>query len=157
MSADAPSTPPRVLVIGYGNELRCDDGLGPKLAAAFRDLALGGVETLACHQLTPELAEPISTADAVVFVDASVDEPREVRVRPLAPANSMQLRAHTGNPAALLTLAHELFGRSPPAWWVTVPAFDLGFGEKLSVEAQETVPGALESLRALWVEIQHPS
>ena len=42
------------LVIGYGNTLRGDDGVGPRVAVAVEDLQLPGVRTLVCQLLTPE-------------------------------------------------------------------------------------------------------
>ena len=71
-----------ILVIGYGNELRRDDGLGPRVAAS---LAGPGVRALAVRQLTPELAEEVATARLVVFVDARVNPPAAtVEVMPKA-------------------------------------------------------------------------
>jgi hydrogenase maturation protease len=121
-----------LLVIGYGNTLRSDDGVGARVAAAVSDLALPGVAVLACHQLTPELAEPISAARAVVFVDAAADASTEVQLRPVEPAEGAQLMAHAADPRSLLALAGQLFGRCPPAWWLTIPVENLGFGENLS-------------------------
>src|SRR5687767_15002380 len=69
----------KLLVIGYGNTLRRDDGVGPRVAETVGALRLPGVRTLVCQQLSPEHAEPISQADAVVFVDAAVDAPGEVQ------------------------------------------------------------------------------
>ena len=54
------------LVIGYGNTLRGDDGVGPRVAEAVGKLNLPGVRTLICQQLSPEHAELISQARAVV-------------------------------------------------------------------------------------------
>ena len=85
------------LVIGYGNTLRSDDGVGAKVAAAVAELALPGVVALVLHQLTPELAETISEARAVVFVDAAVDAATEVQVRQLEPAEGAQLMAPLPN------------------------------------------------------------
>lgn len=59
------------LIIGYGNPLRGDDGLGWHVAqrlAAVLPQHRARIEV--CHQLTPELAEPISRADLVIFIDA---------------------------------------------------------------------------------------
>ena len=61
------------LVIGYGNTLRGDDGVGQKVAEVIASLGLSGIRALSCHQLTPELADPISEVRMVVFVDATVD------------------------------------------------------------------------------------
>src|SRR5258708_21465848 len=77
----------KTLVIGYGNELCGDDGLGWRVA---QDLAArqfdGDVEIMALRQLNPELAEPISQADRVIFIDARMGrEPGVVSCEPVAP------------------------------------------------------------------------
>jgi len=137
------------LVIGYGNTLRSDDGVGAKVAAAVAELALPGVVSLVRHQLTPELAETISEARTVVFVDAAVDAAIEVQVRQLEPAEGAQLMAHAADPRTLLALAGQLFGRCPPAWWLTIPVENLEFGEELSPLARRGYETALERIRAL--------
>ena len=59
------------LIVGYGNPLRGDDGVGQAVARAFaNEAAIDGVEALACHQLTPELAERFAAAARVVLIDA---------------------------------------------------------------------------------------
>jgi hydrogenase maturation protease len=142
--------PPRgLLVIGYGNTLRRDDGVGPKVAEAITELALPGVRSLACPLLTPELAEPVSQAGMVVFVDAAVDAPREVQMRPLAPAESSQIIAHAATPAIVLALARDVFGHAPEAWWLTIPAEELGIGEDLSPSAQRGFQTALQKIKSL--------
>ena len=137
------------LVIGYGNPLRSDDGVGAKVAAAVEELHLPGVVALVRHQLTPELAEPVSEARAVVFVDAAADASTEVQLRPLEQADGAQLMAHAADPRTLLALARHLFGRCPPAWWLTIPVQNLGFGEELSPLARRGYETALEKIRAL--------
>jgi len=140
---------PDLLVIGYGNTLRSDDGVGAKVAAAVAGQALPGVVALVRHQLTPELAEPISEARAVVFVDAATDASTEVQERRLEPADGAQLMAHAADPRSLLALAQQLFGRCPPAWWLTIPVENLQFGEELSPLARRGYQTALEKIRAL--------
>jgi hydrogenase maturation protease len=142
----------RILVIGYGNTLRCDDGAGPKVAEAVQALNLGEVRTIVCHQLSPELAEPVSRADLAVFVDAAVDGSAEVRYRPLRPCATAPIMAHAPNPQAVLALARTVFGRAPRGWWLTVPAVNLGFGEELSDPAKRGVEAAVEKIRALCAE-----
>jgi hydrogenase maturation protease len=124
-----------LLVIGYGNELRRDDGLGPRLARSIEALAFPNVRVLTCHQLNPELADPISQAGAVVFIDAAIGRVR-VRVEKLAPATHSEGRAHCSAPTELLLLAKRIWNRCPTSWWITVPAFDLTFGEGVSDQAQ---------------------
>jgi hydrogenase maturation protease len=141
--------PSGLLVLGYGNTLRSDDGVGPKVAEAIEALALPGVRTLSCALLTPELADPVSHARTVVFVDAAVDAPREVQLRELAPAASSQLMAHAANPATMLALARDVFGLAPEGWLLTIPVEEMGIGEHLSPFAQRGLEVALEEIKKL--------
>lgn len=141
-----PQATAPVLVIGYGNTLRSDDGVGPRVAEALAAWRLPGVQSVVCDLLTPELAEPVARAGSVIFVDAAVDAPREVQFRPLEPAASSQLMAHTAAPQTLLALARDVFGRAPAAWWLTIPVQNIGIGETLSPLAQKGFEVALSEL-----------
>ena len=132
-----------ILVIGYGNELRGDDGVGPKVAAAVEALQLPGVRTLICQLLTPEFAQPISQARLAVFVDAAVDAPKEVQWRKLEPNETSQIMAHAADPRTMLALARDVFGHAPQAWWLTIPAVQMEFGETLSPAAQHGMNDAV--------------
>lgn len=143
------STRGGLLVIGYGNTLRGDDGVGVRVAEAVEALHLPGVRTLTCQQLSPEHADPIAQAECVVFVDAAVDAPREVQLRLLAPNESSQLMAHAADPRTMLALARDVFGHAPRAWWLTIPAVRLEFGEGLSPEVQRGYMEALEMIQSL--------
>jgi hydrogenase maturation protease len=133
----------KVLVIGYGNTLRGDDGVGPRVAGGVDSLCLPGVRTLTCQQLSPEHAEPISQADTVVFVDAAVNAPNEVQMRSLEPNESSQIMAHASDPRTMLAIARDVFGRAPKAWWLTIPAVKMEFIEALSPEAQRGLNDAV--------------
>ena len=140
-------TPTGVLVIGYGNTLRGDDGVGPKVAEAIAALNLPGVQTLACPLLTPELADPISQAEKVIFVDAAVDAPKEVQWRRLEPNESSQIMAHAADPRTMLALARDVFGHVPEAWWLTIPAVELGFQEEFSTAVQRDFLVAVKKIQ----------
>jgi len=99
--------------------------------------------------LTPELAEPISRARCVIFVDASIDAPAEVRLRPLSPGESGQILAHAANPQTLLALARDVFGYAPEAWWLTIPAQNLEIGEELSASAQQGLAKGIDEIKRL--------
>jgi hydrogenase maturation protease len=140
---------PAILVIGYGNTLRSDDGVGPRVAEAVAALNLPGVRTLSCDLLTPELADPVSRVRLAIFVDAAVDFPREVRLRELVPAESSQVMAHAASPRTILALARDVFGRCPKAWWLTIPAEHLELGEQLSPLASRGFSEAMIQLQPL--------
>jgi hydrogenase maturation protease len=149
MTLGAQELPRGLLIIGYGNTLRRDDGVGPKAADSVGALGLPGVRTLAAPLLTPEIAEPVSRASAVIFVDAAVDAPREVQVRELSPADTSQVMAHAASPATLLALARDVFGHAPQAWLITVPVADMGIGEELSPFACRGLEVAIRETKRL--------
>src|SRR5262245_60058046 len=113
----------KVLVIGYGNTLRGDDGVGPGVAAAVAGWR--GLRALAVHQLTPELAEPIAAADAVVFVDAYTAHPGDMlRVEAVQPGGTLESVGHSCDPRTLMAIAGAVYGVQPPAWLLGVPGVD---------------------------------
>ena len=136
-----------LLIIGYGNTLRSDDGVGPKVAERIATLALPGVQTLSCGLLTPELADPIAQAQVVVFVDAALDGSREVQLRKLAPTASSQIMAHAAEPGVLLALARDIFGHAPNAWWLTIPIKSTAIGEEFSLMAMQGAARAIDMIK----------
>jgi hydrogenase maturation protease len=140
--------PAGVLVIGYGNTLRQDDGVGPKTAEAIAALNLPGVTTTTCDLLTPEMAERISQAKTAFFIDASVEAALEVRLRKLEPNPTCQVMAHAADPRTMLALARDVFGHAPEGWWLTIPARRMGIGEDLSTVTRRGMKTAIQAVRA---------
>ncbi len=131
-----------VLVIGYGNILRRDDGVG--WAAARRladqlpaDLAL----VLAVPQLLPELADRISRALLVIFIDADAQlAPGQMKKRVLRPRKrSSQPIVHHQTPAEMLRLAHHVYQRSPRALLYSVGGSNFSFGCSLSAPVRSAL------------------
>ena len=141
----------RALLIGYGNPLRGDDGLGPYVADHLAADLLPADRRVACHELTPEFAVPLSEARLVIFVDASRDlAPGEVACARIAPAPPGQgAFSHALTPAALLALARDLYGASPPAWLLSAGADTLDYIEGLSPAVRSVLPALREQLRTL--------
>jgi hydrogenase maturation protease len=133
------------MIIGYGNPLRGDDALGWHAAARLAE-RLPAADVRACHQLTPELAEPLSRCGLAVFIDAACDQPAaEVRARRIDPASSGSLPfTHQLIPEILLGLAARLYGSSPAALLFTVGVRSLDHGGDLSAEVQSKIPELLE-------------
>jgi hydrogenase maturation protease len=144
LRAELPA-PQRILIIGYGSELRGDDAAGP---IAARALAERGFEALAVHQLTPELAEPIAAARTVIFLDAHADlPPGEVSVARLSPAAPSQPLEHHASPAGLLRLAREAYGTAPAAWLVGMGGENFELRDGLSAAGRRAVAAAIDSVQ----------
>ncbi len=140
------------LVIGYGNPLRGDDGFGVAVAERVQHLlASEKVAVIVCQQLTPELAEPISAVDTVVFVDVRVGKPAGViECERLSPEPFSVSVTHSLEPAGLLVLARELYGRVPQnAFLLTVRTTRFQYGEQLSPEVEQAIPEAVERIRQI--------
>jgi hydrogenase maturation protease len=138
---------PQCLIIGYGNTLRRDDGVGIEVAQAIAAMNLPGVNVITRHQLVPELAAPISEADTVIFVDADASATGHPELRPIEPARSGQIMAHAADPRSLLALSKQAFGGSPRAWSLAIPVEDFDFGFGLSHRSQVGLRAAVKLIK----------
>ena len=140
----------RPLVIGFGNALREDDGLGRYVAELLRVDADGmNIDIVQCHQLIPELAADVAASSLVVFLDARVDrEPGSVSCEPVFPDRT-KIWPHHLSSAQLMALAAELTDLLPPAFLVTGGIARTGWGERLSaasIDAAQRMAGVAKSL-----------
>jgi len=171
-----PDVPARVLVIGYGNALRTDDGVGWHAARLLAgDPRLADVVVVAEHQLTPELAFDLSLASLVILLDATTETPAgTVTVRSIAePGAAAGGGAGTGagprgpgeaagvppgasshhvDPELLLVLARQLYGRAPEAVVVSVGVSEMGLGEGLTPAVEAALPAVADIVARLVAE-----
>jgi hydrogenase maturation protease len=143
------------LIIGMGNPLRRDDGIGPHITAIIERWGLPGVMTRAVIGLTPELAADVGEARRVIFVDArlAVDDSERCEVKSLIAGSHPATLGHALDTGALLALAGYAYNRWPPALCVTVPAFDLSLGQEFSPTARREIGAAL---RVIAVALAQP-
>jgi hydrogenase maturation protease len=138
------------LVIGFGNECRGDDALGPEVARRIASRRWPGVRVAVMHQLTPELAEELSLAARAIFVDAHVNgRGPSIVVEPISPDRGDSLATHLGDPRALLALAQILYGRAPQSWLVTIAGERFAPGEPLSETALRRAAEAVQRIETL--------
>lgn len=139
----------RVSVLGYGNPLRSDDGLGWRVAVElFRANTSPDVLAVPCHQLTPDLAETASMAETVIFVDSTrKGEPGETRCEELRSQSGPAPFTHDLSPAALLALAAELFGVCPKAYLFTICGECFEPGESFSASVSSHYSGLKGMIR----------
>lgn len=148
--------PPFTLVIGYGSTIRSDDGFGRRAAELLAGRATEALHVIATHQLELEMAELLRDCDAVVFVDAERGEkPGRLRCRRISASNDGSVMTHHLTPEALLALAAQLWGASPPAWAVSVIGENFDLGESLSPTLEARLPLVVElvaGMRAFGIE-----
>ncbi len=143
-----------VLVIGCGNPVRSDDGLGWHAARALarrwgaearfladNQVELGEVELMVCQQLTMDLVEKLPGARRVIFIDAAArGTPGVVTREAVAPETPQNLVSHQFDPSTLLAAARALYGQAPEAVVFSVAAQSFDYSEELSPEVAAALP-----------------
>ena len=147
-----------MLILGYGNTLRRDDGAGAVAAgllAADPRLQRDEVEVREAYQLLPEMSMDLAEVTLAVFVDAdSAGLPGSIEIHPIDPARAAREDADArGEPGAsshhvgggeLVALAATLMGRAPEAVAVGIGVADLGMGEGLSPAVEAALPRVVD-------------
>jgi hydrogenase maturation protease len=139
-----------VLILGFGNPLAGDDALGWRAAEMLASsLERPGVRVMPCRQLTPELAADVAEASLAIFLDASVELPAgKIGCRRVTPQPAATPFTHHFSPAALLSLAEQIYGRRPEAVLFSVGARSFA-GSQLSREVEQALPALLEEVEEL--------
>ncbi|MBL8920173.1 MAG: hydrogenase maturation protease [Myxococcaceae bacterium] len=131
-----------MLVFGWGNPSRGDDGLG----AAFVGEAArrSDVEMLVDYQLQPEHALDLVGRDEVLFVDASTSGKEPFEVFELTPGPHVTVSTHHLSPGGLLAVYQRVTGKPPPrARLLAIRGWQFGLGEQLSERARQNLDAAL--------------
>jgi hydrogenase maturation protease len=146
------------LVIGYGNSLFADDGFGPAVIESLLEQLHGRqtIETISCHQLVPELVEPVAKATTVIFVDANVRLlPAQFDFSPLqldhdnmnrSSDRSCGTSAHAFSVGSLLDTVVAIYGSRPACWLCSVGPVDLRLGGSLSAGVRNLIPTAVDTI-----------
>jgi hydrogenase maturation protease len=137
-----------ILVIGYGNTIRGDDGAGVWVAEQLRSRAARDVDVLIHHGLDPELVDHLKDRRAVIFVDAGVAI-NDVTLSEISATKQerMQLRPHFSSPSHLLALCMALHGRIPErCYTVQIPSTDFALRESLTARTQRFAEAAVGTI-----------
>ena len=139
------------LIVGYGNVLRSDDGLGPLAAERLADdPRVADATVLVRHQLTLDLVIDMHEANLVVFIDASRDlAPGSIAVQDLTtPAADLGPWTHQVSAAALVALAAALYGMTPSAVLVSMGVASVDAGDRLTPIVQTALPALVDAVVA---------
>jgi hydrogenase maturation protease len=137
-----------ILVIGYGNPLRGDDAVGQQVAQMLEmRLLRDDLYVLTTYQLTPELAQNISHAQLVIFIDArDGSTPGTVVQISIQSADARGAFTHHVSPSSLLAAARDLYNTCPQAILFSVTGESFGYGQSLSLAVQAAVPRLLAAI-----------
>jgi hydrogenase maturation protease len=137
----------RILVLGYGNPGRQDDGLGPAAAEEIERRGFPGVTTSANYQLVIEDASDAAECDAVIFIDAAKSGPEPYSIFPVYPASEVTcFVSHFVRPELILGISGRVYGHVPRAWSIGIRGYEFDFREGLTDRARENLGRALSHI-----------
>lgn len=146
----------RILVYGYGNPGRQDDGLGIALVDKLEEwVAENQVADIAFdnnYQLNIEDAEVISNQDLVIFADASEEDIDDFCLSVVDGDGKLAFTTHSASPAYVVKLCQELFQREPLVMLLHIKGYEWDFREGLSTQAAENLKAAFKYMTSILEE-----
>ena len=135
----------KVLLIGYGNPGRLDDGLGPAVAEEIEKLNIDDIDCDSDYQLTVEDAVDIHNHDIVIFADADVSCTTPFYFKKISAGKSASFSSHSISPKSLLALVKQIYSTEANAFVLGIRGYEFNeFEERLSKDARSNLNQALE-------------
>jgi hydrogenase maturation protease len=140
----------KILLIGFGNPARADDGLGPALAEKIELKNISGVTVEADYQLTIEDSAQVAQHDIVIFADASVNCSEPFSFEPLTAKESGSFSSHSVEPAEVMALAESLFDSKAKGFVLGIRGYKFNsFSEGLTDKAKANLQKAVDFVEGL--------
>ena len=144
---------PKILVYGYGNPGRKDDGLGlafvQRVESWKKREKFNHIITDSNYQLNIEEALMIRDYDKVIFVDASTEEIEDFQLEKVKPSEKVSFTMHAMHPSFILDLCRKLFGRNPEVFLMKIRGYDFQLTEGLSDQAASNLLKAFFFLKSI--------
>ncbi|MFP4059850.1 MAG: hydrogenase maturation protease [Bacteroidales bacterium] len=141
---------PKILVYGYGNPGRQDDGLGVLLAEKIEKWARNNhftnIITDSNYQLNIEDAAEISNSDVVVFADASMEDIPGHCMTEVEPSPKVEFTMHSVSPGFVVNLCRQIYGKVPACYLMHIRGYEWELKESLTRKAKINLEAAFEFL-----------
>jgi hydrogenase maturation protease len=139
-----------ICIVGVGNDIRSDDGIGSYVCNAFEKMSIPGFTILHVQQLDVEIIEELLPYRHILIVDASMDgndvDLYELAHGVVAPLSS----SHHINVAMLTALAQRLYSKKLSLFICAVRGYDFEMGNMLSEKAKANCNQAISQIHE-WV------
>ena len=140
----------KILLIGFGNPARADDGLGPALAEEIESKNFSDVTVEADYQLTIEDSAQVAEHNIVIFADASANCGEPFSFEPLTARESGSFSSHSVEPAEVMALAENLFGSKAKGFILAIRGYEFDqFGAALTEKAKANLQKAVVFIEKL--------
>ena len=143
----------RLVVFGWGNDARGDDGLGPSLLGRVAHAGWPDLTVIEDFQLQIEHALDLAGAEAALFLDAGRGTPAPFTFTEITARRDTSHTTHALAPEAVLDVYARSLGRTPPpSFMLCVRGERFELGECLSTEANERLERAWRFVQGLMEE-----
>ncbi|NBC84037.1 MAG: hydrogenase maturation protease [Bacteroidetes bacterium] len=151
-------TTKKILIYGYGNPGRQDDGLGNAMIQLLDgwlfEFPMPHVQLDSNYQLNIEDATELKGKVLVIFVDASVNENvKQFELIPVQPTAKAEFTMHATSPGYILHLCEQMFNSHPETWLMQIKGLSWEMKEELTEQAKDNLQEAFEYLKDM---IMHP-
>ena len=141
----------QILIYGYGNPGRQDDGLGIEFVNRMEnwvsEVGVEGFEFENNYQLNIEDAEAIADKDLVIFADASEENIEDFCLSMVDGKAKLAFTTHAASPGYIVKLCKDLFNKEPLVLLLHIKGYEWEFMEGLSDKAGENLAKALEYMK----------
>lgn len=148
----------KILVYGYGNPGREDDGLGYELVKRLEEWSaaeeMTGIEFDCNYQLNIEDAEKISGKDLVIFVDASTEDIEDYLLTEVTGERDVSFTTHAASPGYIVKLCQELFEKVPKVYLLHIKGYQWEFKEGLSEKAENNLTKAYSYIKEYLINLR---
>lgn len=148
----------KILLYGYGNPGRQDDGLGnafvDRIEKWIEDEGLEGFEFDSNYQLNIEDSEAIADKDLAVFIDASVEDIEDFCISKVTESSKITFTTHAASPGYIVDLCKQIYGKAPATYLIHIKGSEWAFKEGLTEKAVENLEKALEYMKPLLLNPQ---
>ena len=146
-TASTPVATKSILVLGFGNPAREDDGIGLAIVEGIKNQ---DVTVESNYQLTVEDSSTIAEHDVVIFVDASIDSAEPFAFCRVQPRRNESFSTHSILPPDVLGMAHDMFGSKAEGYMLSVRGYSFRmFTEEMSASARANVDDAVRFLETI--------
>lgn len=146
----------KILLYGYGNPGRQDDGLGnafiDKIEDWTKENKIENIDLDSNYQLNIEDADAISNYDIAIFIDASVEEIDDFCVTKVSEESEITFTTHAASPGYIYDLCKQIYKTAPPTYLVHIKGYEWAFREGLTEKAIENLNLALEYMKPLLLD-----
>ena len=143
----------KILIYGYGNPGRQDDGLGPKLVELFEkeknmNVDMQSIDLDSNYQLNIEDADNIKDYDLIIFADASKTCKEPLEINEIYPSNEIQFTTHSISPQSVLAICDDIHDKQPKAFLLEIRGYDWEMLiESMSQKAEDNLLIAYDELK----------